>query len=174
MNANIHSEEIQDTTEKQGDLLMLLSGQRVTVHTSEEPDFDYMEAEDVAFVVENPHGGETLLIELCAEFSLFFETWHGSYKATELDYAKMKQDITAILSGRAAALTLYAGGKWLGSVLCPEKPAAGADAAALLKRPEVLPGMAEKVRQQGGRIEQVCWDPAENRTAVMPAQNEAE
>ena len=40
-----------DPTEKQGELLMLLSGQQVTVHTSAEDDFDYMENEDVAFVV---------------------------------------------------------------------------------------------------------------------------
>ena len=47
-----------DPTEKQGELLMLLSGQQVTVHTSAEDDFDYMENEDVAFVVKNPHSEE--------------------------------------------------------------------------------------------------------------------
>ena len=52
-----------DPTEKQGELLMLLSGQQVTVHTSAEDDFDYMENEDVAFVVKNPHSEEDLLIE---------------------------------------------------------------------------------------------------------------
>ena len=62
-----------DPTEKQGELLMLLSGQQVTVHTSAEDDFDYMENEDVAFVVKNPHSEEDLLIELCGEFSVFFE-----------------------------------------------------------------------------------------------------
>lgn len=31
-----------DPTEKQGELLMLLSGQQVTVHTSAEDDFDYI------------------------------------------------------------------------------------------------------------------------------------
>ena len=74
MNANWNRpvEEL-DPTEKQGDLLMALSGQRVTVHTSEKPDFDYMENEDVAFVVQNPQGSEDLLIELCGEFSVFFE-----------------------------------------------------------------------------------------------------
>mgnify|MGYP000748443146 CR=1 FL=1 len=53
-----------DPTEKQGELLMLLSGQQVTVHTSAEDDFDYMENEDVAFVVKNPHSEEDLLMEL--------------------------------------------------------------------------------------------------------------
>ena len=43
-----------DPTEKQGELLMLLSGQQVTVHTSAEDDFDYMENEDVAFCGEEP------------------------------------------------------------------------------------------------------------------------
>ena len=66
-----------DPTEKQGELLMLLSGQQVTVHTSAEDDFDYMENEDVAFVVKNPHSEEDLLIELCGEFSIFFEKWPG-------------------------------------------------------------------------------------------------
>ena len=32
-----------DTAEKQGELLMLLSRQQVTVHTWDDPDFDYME-----------------------------------------------------------------------------------------------------------------------------------
>ena len=53
MNANINYDEIPDTSAVQEDLLTALSGQHVTVHTSEEPDFDYMENEDVAFVVKN-------------------------------------------------------------------------------------------------------------------------
>ena len=67
-----------DTAEKQGELLMLLSGQQVTVHTSAEDDFDYMENEDVAFVVKNPHSEEDLLIELCGEFSSFLKSGMGS------------------------------------------------------------------------------------------------
>ena len=82
-----------DPTEKQGELLMLLSGQQVTVHTSAEDDFDYMENEDVAFVVKNPHSEEDLLIELCGEFSVFFEKWHGEYPATEEGYAQMTRDV---------------------------------------------------------------------------------
>ncbi len=173
MNANVNYDELQelDPREMQGDLLMALSGQQVTVHTSEEADFDYMEAEDVAFVVENPQGGENLLVELCGEFSVFFETWHGTYKAAGTGCEQMKQDIAAILGGQAAALTLYAGGRWLGSVLCPEAPAADADAAALLARPEVLPGMADKVRQLGGCVQLVYWDPARSRTVQVPAES---
>ena len=37
-----------DTAEKQGELLMLLSRQQVTVHTWDDPDFDYMEEQDGA------------------------------------------------------------------------------------------------------------------------------
>ena len=90
-----------DPTEKQGELLMLLSGQQVTVHTSAEDDFDYMENEDVAFVVKNPHSEEDLLIELCGEFSVFFEKWHGEYPATEEGYAQMTRDVQAVLAGSA-------------------------------------------------------------------------
>ena len=39
-----------DTAEKQGELLMLLSRQQVTVHTWDDPDFDYMEEQDLALV----------------------------------------------------------------------------------------------------------------------------
>ena len=72
MNANINYDEIPDTSAVQEDLLAALSSQHVTVHTNEEPDFDYMENGDVAFVVKNPHNDENLLIELGGEFSLFF------------------------------------------------------------------------------------------------------
>ena len=68
-----------DTAEKQGELLMLLSRQQVTVHTWDDPDFDYMEEQDLALVVQSPSGTEDLLIELCGEFSVFFEKWHGEY-----------------------------------------------------------------------------------------------
>lgn len=164
MNAHVNYDETPDTGAIQEDLLTALSGQHVTVHTSEENDFDYMEEGDVAFVVKNLHNDEDLLVEVCAEFSLFFGLWHGQYKPEEADYDRMKQDIAAILAGNAVVLSLYAGGKWLGSVLCREKLPADADAAALLARPEVLPGMADKVRELGGRVELVYWDPAQNRS----------
>ena len=134
MNANINYDEIPDTSAVQEDLLTALSGQHVTVHTSEEPDFDYMENEDVAFVVKNPHNDEDLLIELGGEFSLFFGLWHGQYKAEEQDYDRMKQDIAALLAGNAGVLSLYAEDRWLGSALCPEKVSADADAEKLLER----------------------------------------
>lgn len=47
-----------DTAEKQGELLMLLSRQQVTVHTWDDPDFDYMEEQDLALVVQSPSGTE--------------------------------------------------------------------------------------------------------------------
>ena len=47
-----------DTAEKQGELLMLLSRQQVTVHTWDDPDFDYMEEQDLALVVQSPTGTE--------------------------------------------------------------------------------------------------------------------
>ena len=91
MNANINYDEIPDTSAVQEDLLAALSSQHVTVHTNEEPDFDYMENGDVAFVVKNPHNDENLLIELGGEFSVFFGLWHGQYKAVEYDYDRMKK-----------------------------------------------------------------------------------
>ena len=66
MNANINYDEIPDTSAVQEDLLAALSSQHVTVHTNEEPDFDYMENGDVAFVVKNPHNDENLLINWAA------------------------------------------------------------------------------------------------------------
>ena len=122
-----------DTAEKQGELLMLLSRQQVTVHTWDDPDFDYMEEQDLALVVQSPSGTEDLLIELCGEFSVFFEKWHGEYVATAEGYAQLQQDITAILDGKAGALSLYTENGWQGTVLCTELPGAE-DAAAALKR----------------------------------------
>lgn len=122
-----------DTAEKQGELLMLLSRQQVTVHTWDDPDFDYMEEQDLALVVQSPSGTEDLLIELCGEFSVFFEKWHGEYAATAEGYAQLQQDITAILDGKAGALSLYTENGWQGTVLCTELPGAE-DAAVALKR----------------------------------------
>lgn len=54
-----------DPVEKQVDLLVLLGGQQVTVHTCEEPDFDYMEDEDVAVDVKEAaifHAGPIIRI----------------------------------------------------------------------------------------------------------------
>ena len=124
-----------DTAEKQGELLMLLSRQQVTVHTWDDPDFDYMEEQDLALVVQSPSGTEDLLIELCGEFSVFFEKWHGEYAATAEGYTQLQQDITAILDGKAGALSLYTENGWQGTVLCTELPGAeDAGAAAVLKR----------------------------------------
>lgn len=159
-----------DPTEKQGELLMLLSGQHVTVHTNEEADFDYMENEDVAFVVKNPHNEEDLLVEVCGEFSLFFGLWHGQYKPEESDYEHMKRDIAAILAGNAGVLSLYAEDRWLGSTLCPEKVAADADVGALLERCWEKQEPKDKLLAQGGRVELLYWDPAQNRSFVIPAK----
>ena len=131
-----------------------------------EDDFDYMENEDVAFVVKNPHSEEDLLIELCGEFSVFFEKWHGEYPATEEGYAQMTQDVQAVLAGSAGALSLYTEDGWQGTALCTEKPGPDADAAGLLERC----WSAEKPHkplEKGSRVELVYWDPAQHR--ALPA-----
>lgn len=159
-----------DTAEKQGELLMLLSRQQVTVHTWDDPDFDYMEEQDLALVVQSLTGTENLLIELCGEFSVFFEKWHGEYAATAEDYAQLQQDITAILDGKAGALSLYTENGWQGTVLCAELPGAeDAGAAAALKRcwQAAKPDAALPV---GSRLELVCWNPAQNRKVQLPAE----
>lgn len=171
MNANINYDEIPDTSAVQEDLLAVLSSQHVTVHTNEEPDFDYMENEDVAFVVKNPHNEENLLVELGGEFSVFFGLWHGQYKAVEYDYDRMKKDIAAILEGNAGALSLYADGRWQGSALCPEKVSADADMEKLLERCWQKQEPKEKLLAQGGRVELLYWDPAENKSFMIPAKN---
>ena len=132
MNANINYDEIPDTSAVQEDLLAALSSQHVTVHTNEEPDFDYMENGDVAFVVKNPHNDENLLIELGGEFSVFFGLWHGQYKAVEY---------------------------------------ADADMEKLLERCWQKQEPKEKLLAQGGRVELLYWDPAENKSFMIPAKN---
>ena len=146
-----------DTAEKQGELLMLLSRQQVTVHTWDDPDFDYMEEQDLALVVQSPSGTEDLLIELCGEFSVFFEKWHGEYAATAEGYTQLQQDITAILDGKAGALSLYTENGWQGTVLCTELPGAE-DAAAVLKRCWQA-AKPDAALPAGSRLELVCWDP---------------
>ena len=155
-----------DTAEKQGELLMLLSRQQVTVHTWDDPDFDYMEEQDLALVVQSPSGTEDLLIELCGEFSVFFEKWHGEYPATEEGYAQMTQDVQAVLAGSAGALSLYTEDGWQGTAFCTEKTGPDADAAGLLERC----WNAEKPHkplEKGSRVELVYWDPAQDRTLTV-------
>ena len=159
-----------DTAEKQGELLMLLSRQQVTVHTWDDPDFDYMEEQDLALVVQSPSGTEDLLIELCGEFSVFFEKWHGEYAATAEGYTQLQQDITAILDGKAGALSLYTENGWQGTVLCTELPGAeDAAAAAALKRCWQA-AKPDAALPAGSRLELVCWDPAQNRKYQLPAE----
>ena len=173
-----------DTAEKQGELLMLLSRQQVTVHTWDDPDFDYMEEQDLALVVQSPSGTEDLLIELCGEFSVFFEKWHGEYAATAEGYTpltalhiamfsgegytQLQQDITAILDGKAGALSLYTENGWQGTVLCTELPGAE-DAAAALKRCWQA-AKPDAALPAGSRLELVCWDPAQNRKVQLPSE----
>lgn len=123
MNANINYDEIPDTSAVQEDLLAALSGQHVTVHTSEEPDYD-----------------------------------------------RMKQDIAALLAGNAGVLSLYAEDHWLGSALCPEKVSADADVEKLLERCWQKQEPKEKLLAQGGRVELLYWDPAENKSFAIPAK----
>ena len=130
-----------------------------------------MENEDVAFVVKNPHNEENLLVELGGEFSVFFGLWHGQYKAVEYDYDRMKKDIAAILAGNAGALSLYADGRWQGSTLCLEKVSADADMEKLLERCWQKQEPKEKLLAQGGRVELLYWDPAENKSFMIPAKN---
>ena len=136
-----------DTAEKQGELLMLLSRQQVTVHTWDDPDFDYMEEQDLALVVQSPSGTEDLLIELCGEFSVFFEKWHGEYAATAEGYTQLQQDITAILDGKAGALSLYTENGWQAGAFfaaCGQSAGAGV----------LGPGTEPESAAPGGIIEQ--------------------
>ena len=95
MNANINYDEIPDTSAVQEDLLAALSSQHVTVHTNEEPDFDYMENGDVAFVVKNPHNDENLLIELGGEFSF-----------TPAEFQKFSNTKYSLISVRLSNMTV--------------------------------------------------------------------
>ena len=122
-------------------------------------------------MVKNPHSEEDLLIELGGEFSLFFGLWHGQYKAVEYDYDRMKKDVAAILAGNAGVLSLYADGRWQGSALCPEKVSADADMEKLLERCWQKQEPKEKLLAQGGRVELLYWDPAENKSFMIPAKN---
>lgn len=158
-----------DTAEKQGELLMLLSRQQVTVHTWDDPDFDYMEEQDLALVVQSPSGTEDLLIELCGEFSVFFEKWHGEYAAT-------RRGLHAAAaghhrhSGRQGGRTEPVHGKRAGRARCcaPNCPAQRmplrrSSAAGRAAKPDAaLPA--------GSRLELVCWDPAQNRKVQLPEE----
>ena len=158
-----------DTAEKQGELLMLLSRQQVTVHTWDDPDFDYMEEQDLALVVQSPSGTEDLLIELCGEFSVFFEKWHGEYAATAEGYTQLQQDITAILDGKAGALSLYTEKRLAGHGAVHRTARRREDAAAALKRCWQA-AKPDAALPAGSRLELVCWDPAQNRKVQLPEE----
>ena len=74
-------------------------------------------------------------------------------------------------AGNAGALSLYADGKWQGSALCPEKVSADADMEKLLERCWQKQEPKEKLLAQGGRVELLYWDPAENKSFMIPAKN---
>lgn len=97
-----------------------------------------------------------------------FEKWHGEYAATAEGYAQLQQDITAILDGKAGALSLYTENGWQGTVLCTELPGAE-DAAAALKRCWQA-AKPDAALPAGSRLELVCWDPAQNRKCQLPVE----
>ena len=173
-NMNGYYDEIESTAAKKDELLELLKIYTVTCHTCEEDEFDYLENGDLVLIVTNPLGGEELQIELGAEFSLFFELWHLHYSAYEADYERMKKDIAAITGGKAGAMTFFADGKWVGSTLCPEIPAADTKGTDLIEKYwawDSTSGAAknkEKLLTLGGEIRFTGWDPARNRVFPVP------
>lgn len=94
----------------------------------------------------------------------------ASTPPTAEGYAQLQQDITAILDGKAGALSLYTENGWQGTVLCTELPAQ--------RTPEPLRCSSAAGRRQsrtppcpaGSRLELVCWDPAQNRKVQLPAE----
>ena len=61
-----------------------------------------------------------------------------------------------------------AGGR---AALCPEKVSADADMEKLLERCWQKQEPKEKLLAQGGRVELLYWDPAENKSFMIPAKN---
>ena len=73
---------------------------------------------------------------------------------------QLRQDITAILDGKAGALSLYTENGWQGTVLCTELPGAeDAGDAAVLKRCWQT-AKPDAALPADSRLELVCWDPA--------------
>ena len=107
-------------------------------------------------------------MRLGGDFWLFFEKGPGEYPPTAEGYPRVKQDITAILDGKAGALSLYAENGWQGTVLCTELPGAE-DAAAALKRCWQA-AKPDTALPAGSRLELACWDPAQNRKVQLPAE----
>lgn len=154
---NICCDEIEYPYKKKDEICGLFSGYKIIEHTNAEPDYTYLEDDDVILEIVNPYRDENLFIELAAEFTLFFGDWHCHYFADEEDYCEMKKDALALVNGEYGVLGLYAEGKWLGNTLLKEKVSDSTEPWTLIDKMNFPEEFLQKIRTKGASIPVDYW-----------------
>lgn len=149
-----------------GGFRRLLPGQHVTLHRAGDPDGEEPASGDFRIVVANPHGGESIRIDLGGEPTLFFACHHVHYFPDDDEWQDLLDTVRDIVAGKLAAHGAFSGGKCRWSSFESDLPASPASAylglvAACAK--ESNGGVLRHFAREGATIEWVFWNPGSNR-----------
>ena len=160
--------KIRSAAERKPYLLRRWANYPLTLHTSGEEGYDWLDPGDWAITLANPFGGDELEITGTDEFTLYFNDWHAHYFLYEQEFQVLVADAEGILDGTKCALVLEIGGKWMLSRLedVPPKPAQ-LTREALLEGCHLSAGEKERLQKEPGTLSLRFWDPARNRTISL-------
>lgn len=147
-------------TDKAEEIKTLLMGLNSEVKTSTDEGYTWLQDHSICVIAHNPTHEKMLEIELeeQGKFSLFFGGHHCHYCADAEEYARLSDDIQAILENRLCAATICYGDKqWLGSRLVNEESIYAPyqkNFEFVLKHQE----FSDKIKECGGVISYLFWD----------------
>lgn len=160
-------------TEKLDELCALLADQQIEVHKAPDadPEYAYLDEGCVCITVLNPYSDSKMFIDLDDEFTLTYGAYHSHFFADTGEFEEMIKEMQGFLKNETCSASLYYGTdkKWLGSTVISKddisKPFKEVF-SFVLKAKE----FKSKLKSNGGEIQYIFWNPADNRTIQIPAK----
>lgn len=151
---------IDNPWERKADVLALFDGCEIVEHTNADEGYGRLFDEEIAVDIANPHGGESIWMEFGGEYTLGIGGWHAHYDSYEGDYATLKSDIAAILSGAMRLAVAFVGnGDWRGSYVLDANLRDDASGWDVLRAMALPHEFMDEFAKQGGTIDVVSWLP---------------
>lgn len=147
------------------ELLDLFSPCKLVAHTSDEEGYDFLEPGYTKYELFTQDGSNKLDIWLAmpkgyGEITFGVGEWHAHYDWYEHDLQCLEWEIEQIMSGKTAAMSLYAGEQWIGSTLLRDDPR-NASYWEMLNCFHLSPEEKEAIKRESARL--VFCSPAKER-----------